>query len=102
MVLPRGTSPSRNQLLLGTFVHCKTRKELEFLHDAAIAVDKQGRIAGIDATSGDADVAKEKLLGSLGWREGEVDVHACGQGQFFFPGFIGEPRCTKAPLDRWH
>ena len=84
------TSPNRNQLLLGTFVHSKTRRELEFLHDAAIAVDKHGRIAGIDATSGNVDAAKDKLLGSLGWREADVEIHACRQGQFLFPGFIGE------------
>ncbi|POR33884.1 Putative guanine deaminase, partial [Tolypocladium paradoxum] len=82
------TWPSRKQLLLGTFVHSKTRKELEFLHGAAIAVDRQGKIAGIDASSGHINAAKEKLLGRLGWRESEVDIHACRPGQFFFPGFI--------------
>ncbi|KYK59617.1 guanine deaminase [Drechmeria coniospora] len=79
---------AKNQLLLGTFVQSKTRRELEYLHDAAIAVDKQGRIAGVETGSGNVDAAKTKLLESLGWSEDEVDVHACMPGQFFFPGFI--------------
>ncbi|PNY29864.1 Fuanine deaminase [Tolypocladium capitatum] len=86
---PNGSNgPNGNQLFLGTFVHSKTREELEFLHDAAVAVDGRGQIAGIDAASGGVEAAKEKLLRRLGWGEGEVDVHACEPGQFFFPGFI--------------
>ncbi|RDA95201.1 hypothetical protein CP533_1877 [Ophiocordyceps camponoti-saundersi (nom. inval.)] len=76
------------QLFLGTFVHSKTREELEFLHDAAVAVDTQGQIVGIKAGLGSLTEAKEKLLESLGLKEEDVDVCACGQGQFFFPGFI--------------
>ncbi|RDA86795.1 hypothetical protein CP532_6380 [Ophiocordyceps camponoti-leonardi (nom. inval.)] len=76
------------QVFLGTFVHSKTREELEFLHDAAVAVDTQGQIVGIKTGFGSVKEAKEELLVSLGLQEGDVEVCACGEGQFFFPGFI--------------
>ncbi|PFH61214.1 hypothetical protein XA68_17969 [Ophiocordyceps unilateralis] len=78
----------RFQVFLGTFVHSKTREELEYLHDAAVAVDKQGQIVGIKAGCGSVAAAKKQLLEGLGLKEDEVDVCSCGEGQFFFPGFI--------------
>ncbi|KJZ78055.1 hypothetical protein HIM_02692 [Hirsutella minnesotensis 3608] len=78
----------RQQLLLGTFIHCRTREELEILHDAAVAVDKGGTIVGIQADCSSTTAAKDQLLASLGWEEDDVHVCACRPGQFFFPGFI--------------
>ncbi|PHH75596.1 hypothetical protein CDD80_2238 [Ophiocordyceps camponoti-rufipedis] len=86
-----GSSPwtlDKSLLFLGTFVHSKTREELEFLHDAAVAVDKQGQIVGVKAGCGSVTAAKEQLLEALGLREEDVEVCSCGEGQFFFPGFI--------------
>jgi guanine deaminase len=79
--------------LLGTFVHCSGRTKLEFIHDAAVAVDAGGKIAGIEKSSSDgSDVvaARDRLLTTLGWKKEEVDVHTAAPGQFYFPGFIGE------------
>lgn len=81
---------TRNLVLAGTFIHSKTRKELEFLHDAAVGVDTKGIIVAIERGDGDVKQAQAKLLKTLGWAEDEVDVQASKPGQFFFPGFIGE------------
>ncbi|POR39378.1 Putative guanine deaminase [Tolypocladium paradoxum] len=80
--------PQKNQLMLGTFVHSEARDALKFLLNAAIAVDKQGKIAGIEDARADVNVAKKLLLKRLGWKEDELDIYACKPGQFFFPGFI--------------
>lgn len=83
-------SPQRKLLLLGTFVHSKTQQHLEFLHNAAVAVDEQGKIAAIERDVAEASEAQARLLTQLGWDEAEVDVTAAAEGQFFFPGFVGE------------
>lgn len=90
MASPSSPSQRRRLLLLGTFVHCLGPAELAFMHDAAVAVDQQGKIAGIEKDQGDVDKAKVQLLKTLGWAEDDVEVHASRPGQFFFPGFIGE------------
>jgi hypothetical protein len=83
-------SPQRKLLLLGTFVHSKTQQHLEFLHNAGVAVDEQGKIAVIERDVADVSEAKERLVKRLGWNEAEVDVTVAAEGQFFFPGFVGE------------
>jgi guanine deaminase len=83
-------SPQRKLLLLGTFVHCKTQQDLDIFHGAGIAVDAEGKIAAIERDAPDLDEAKARLLTRLGWDEAEVDVTQAADGQFFFPGFIGE------------
>ncbi|KAJ6444277.1 guanine deaminase [Purpureocillium lavendulum] len=80
--------PRQNQVLLGTFVHSKTPQELDYMHNAAVAVDAHGTIVGIERDADDVKTAKEKLLASLGWSERDVHVCATKDGQFFFPGFI--------------
>lgn len=79
----------KNLVLLGTFIHSKTRQELEFLHDAAVGVDQKGTIVAIEQADGDVKAAQAKLLEALSWSEDEVETQACKPGQFFFPGFIG-------------
>ncbi|UKZ85410.1 uncharacterized protein TrAFT101_001273 [Trichoderma asperellum] len=81
-------SPQRKLLLLGTFVHSKTQQHLEFLHNAAVAVDEQGKIAAIERDVAEASEAQARLLTQLGWDEAEVDVTVAAEGQFFFPGFV--------------
>lgn len=83
-------SPQRKLLLLGTFVHSKTPQDLEFLHNAGIAVNAEGRIAAVERDAADVGEAKARLLARLGWDEADVDVTAAADGQFFFPGFVGE------------
>ncbi|KAL7933752.1 hypothetical protein V8C35DRAFT_303779 [Trichoderma chlorosporum] len=81
-------SPQRKLLLLGTFVHSKTQQDLEFLHNAGIAVDAQGKIAAVERDADDLSEAKARLLSKLGWDEAEVNVTRAVEGQFFFPGFV--------------
>ncbi|EQK98326.1 guanine deaminase [Ophiocordyceps sinensis CO18] len=81
-------SLERNQVLVGTFVHSRTREQLEVLEEGAVGVDKGGKIVGVETRRGEGAAAKEQLLGRLGWSEGDVDVVACKPSQFFFPGFI--------------
>lgn len=87
---------SRNQLFLGSFVHSKSLDELECLHDTAVCVDKTGTIIAVEKGCGEA-TAREGLLQRLGWDEGEVEIVRAKEGQFFFPGFIGE---SAAPIAR--
>lgn len=82
--------PARNQVFVGTFVHCGSRRSLDFLHDAAVAVDRNGQIVGIERGGEDATEAKEKLVASLQWQEDDVAVCVAPPGRFFFPGFVGE------------
>lgn len=79
----------RKQVIFGTFIHSKTRQELEYLHDAAIFVDGDGKIAKIAENSGNWESALQHLE-ELGWDKGDVAVAGCQEGQFFFPGFLGE------------
>ncbi|KAL7949892.1 hypothetical protein V8C42DRAFT_308894 [Trichoderma barbatum] len=81
-------SPQRKLLLLGSFVHSKTQQDLDFLHNAGIAVDAQGKIAAIERDAQDLSQVKARLLSKLGWDEAEVDVTEAADGQFFFPGFV--------------
>ena len=78
------------QIFTGTFIHSKSRTELEYLHDAVVCVDENGIIAKVsrDATADVATTVKQ-LRESLGWGDRDVPVHACKEGQFFFPGFVG-------------
>lgn len=83
------SSPQKNLVLLGTFIHSTAPNQLEYLHNTAIGVDARGKIVGIEKTSKDVTEAQQRLLKSLGWGLDEVDIRACTNGQFFFPGFIG-------------
>ncbi|WYZ46241.1 hypothetical protein EsH8_IX_000466 [Colletotrichum jinshuiense] len=89
--LPPAASPEtterRNQLFLGTFVHSKTREELDYLHDTAVCVDASGTIVAVE-TACDLKRAEGELLPRLGWTASDVDVRVGKEGQFFFPGFI--------------
>lgn len=77
----------QNKLFIGTFIHNKKLDELEYLHDAAVLVDKDGKIVHVESGC-DLSRAKETLLPKFGWADDEVVVQACEEGQFFFPGFI--------------
>lgn len=79
--------PAKNKIFLGTFIHSKTLSELEYLHNAAVAVDSLGTIV---AVSPDTDIAKAKstLLPQLNWPSDDTDMVVAKAGQFFFPGFI--------------
>lgn len=87
---PAEEKETMKQLLVGTFVHCKSRQELEILHSTIVAVDGRGTIVAVRAHDPDADspAGRQTLLNHLGWKEAEVEVHVASAGQFFFPGFI--------------
>ena len=79
----------QNQLFLGSFIHSKSLEELEFLHDAAICVDSNGKIVAVEQQC-DQRKAEEAVYPKLGWTANEVKVNTCQDGQFYFPGFIGK------------
>lgn len=81
--------PQRNQLLLGTFVHSKTRRELDIVHNGAVAVDAHGKIAAVERDCASVEEAQAQVLSKLGWSADDVDIYATQEAQFFFPGFIG-------------
>ncbi|KAH6996580.1 hypothetical protein BKA56DRAFT_160228 [Ilyonectria sp. MPI-CAGE-AT-0026] len=78
----------RKQVFLGTFISSKSRQELEYLHNAAVCVDSDGKIVKIDKDCANVELIDDRLLGKLGWERSDVDVHVAKPGQFFFPGFI--------------
>ncbi|KAK8127752.1 guanine deaminase [Apiospora sp. TS-2023a] len=78
----------KNQLFVGTFVHSKSLNQLDYLHDAAVAVNKSGKIVAIESQCHDQKKAAEVLCPKLGWDAADVEFRACEKGQFFFPGFI--------------
>lgn len=79
----------QHQLFLGTFVHSKKLDELEYLHDTAVCVNKEGRIICIERDCS-LEKAQEQLFPKLGWSPEDVATHVRDDGQFFFPGFVGE------------
>jgi guanine deaminase len=79
---------SENTLFLGSFIHSKSLDELEYLHDSAVCVDKNGVIVAVEKGC-DFKKAEEALFPKLGWSAGDVTVRTTKPGQFFFPGFIG-------------
>lgn len=92
MVLTRlASEPKKFQVLLGTFIHSQTRSELEYIHNAAVAVDDRGKIVAIAKDCESLSAARDKVLGETGWNKGDVDIVEAAEGQFFFPGFIGTP-----------
>ncbi|PKS09124.1 hypothetical protein jhhlp_003738 [Lomentospora prolificans] len=78
---------TKNQLFMGNFIHSKTREELEYLINTAVCVDAKGVIVAVERGC-DRETAERTLYPRLGWKAGEVDVNVCGDGDFFFPGFI--------------
>lgn len=78
---------AKNQLFLGTFIHSKTREELEYLTNAVVCVDTKGIIVAVEKGF-DQATAERILYPQLGWKADEVDVKVCKEGGFFFPGFI--------------
>jgi guanine deaminase len=81
---------AKNKLFLGLFVHSKALETLEYLHNTAVCVDKEGKIVAVEEDC-DEETAKATVLPRLGWAEAEVEVVTAEEGQFFFPGFIGRP-----------
>ncbi|KAH6632619.1 hypothetical protein F5144DRAFT_256676 [Chaetomium tenue] len=78
---------TKNKLFLGLFVHSKALNELEYLHDTAVGVDKEGKITFVERDCAEKK-ARETVLPQLGWKDAEVEVVKAKEGQFFFPGFI--------------
>lgn len=73
----------RRTVYVGTFIHSASLTELEVLENAAVVVDNEtGRILAVEK-----DVTGEMT----GVWEGEAGTRVVkvGEGQFFFPGFIG-------------
>lgn len=70
-------------IYVGTFIHSASLTELEVLEDAAVSVD--------DGTGKILAVEKAVTEGMVKLWEGEVGtkIVRAGEGQFFFPGFIG-------------
>uniref|UniRef100_A0A8H7ND61 Amidohydrolase-related domain-containing protein n=1 Tax=Bionectria ochroleuca TaxID=29856 RepID=A0A8H7ND61_BIOOC len=76
---------ANRQVFLGTFVHSKSRAELEYMHNTAIYVDEHGVIVKVQTSGSDT---AEETLEDLGWDAASVDRHVSTDGQFFFPGLI--------------
>ncbi|KAH7136514.1 hypothetical protein EDB81DRAFT_82012 [Dactylonectria macrodidyma] len=78
----------RKKIFLGTFVSSKTRRELQYLHGAAVCVDSDGKIVKVDKDCASVDIIDDPWLAKLGWERTDVDIYVAEPGQFFFPGFV--------------
>ncbi|KAI1764569.1 guanine deaminase [Hypoxylon sp. FL1150] len=77
----------RNQIFLGTFIHSVKLGELEYLHDTAVCVDKDGRIVAVEPQC-DLKNIKETMCQKLSWEPHDLAITITKEGQFFFPGFV--------------
>jgi guanine deaminase len=84
-----------NQLFLGSFIFSASLGDLEYLHDAAVCVDTEGKIIAVEKDCDEAKVENE-VYAKLGWSKDSVTVTSCKTGQFFFPGFIGQCLLSQA------
>jgi guanine deaminase len=78
----------KKTLFLGTFVHSKTLDVLEYLENTAVFVDESGTIVAVERDCSEEDA--KKVSARLEWEEADVETVKAKDGQFFFPGFIGE------------
>lgn len=78
----------KNTVFYGTFIHSKSLDELEYLHNTAVFVDKEGKIVAVEREC-DLTTALTIKVSELGWNP-DVAIEAPREGQFFFPGLIGE------------
>lgn len=85
----------KNTVYYGTFIHSKSLDELEYLHNTAVFVDKEGKIVAIEREC-DLTATLSITVSKLGWNP-DVSIEALRDGQFFFPGFIGELAALTSP-----
>lgn len=90
MYFNMASTTAGGQLFYGSFIYSKTLEELEYLHDAAAAVDGKGKIVVVERDCGGKDKAIEKIGSRLDGVVSDLKVYETKEGQFFFPGFIGE------------
>lgn len=83
------------KIFTGTFIHSKSRTELEYLHNAIVCVDEAGVITSVTKDATNVATAIQEVRESLGWESQHVEVYTCKEGQFFFPGFIGRFYATS-------
>lgn len=79
----------RPQIFLGTFIHCVDSTTLVYLVDTIVCVDAAGIIVAIEQDC-DQRRAKDYWIPLLRWAEDTVIWHEAREGDFYFPGFIGE------------
>ncbi|KAJ3552830.1 hypothetical protein NPX13_g11024 [Xylaria arbuscula] len=85
MALPK---LDKNQAFFGTFIHSKSLGELEYLHNAAICVDRSGTIVAVEPNCNQQKAA-ETLYARLGWSLEDITITMSrDKRQFFFPGFV--------------
>ncbi|KAK4192395.1 putative guanine deaminase [Podospora australis] len=93
----RAAFTTHPKIFLGTFIHSRSLTELEYLHNAAVAVDAEGLIVAIEkdldlSTPSLTRSAAHSLLSKLNWDDSSSSVEITStnpsKSQFFFPGFI--------------
>lgn len=86
-------SMMKTTVYAGTFIQCRTLTDLEIWEDTVVVVGGSGRWEGkilrIEK-AGEEGLEKfiERICGEL-LGEGEVVARRTGEGEFYFPGFIG-------------
>lgn len=91
MTIPQN---ERNQVFLGSFIHSSKLDELKYMHKTAVFVEKSGKIVHREEDC-DEQKANKILQGNLGWSPAGTEIVHAGDGDFFFPGFIGMFTCSS-------
>ena len=73
------------KVFLGRFIHVPSPDELS-INQGAILVDQDGTISKI---AWGEELSERKAKSALGIGDENVVMVRCGEGGFFFPGFIG-------------
>lgn len=78
----------KNQVFLGSFIHSIKLDELKYMHQTAVFVDKSGTIVAVERDDGHQKLVDTRQ--KLGWSQDDTELKKAAEGEFFFPGFIGQ------------
>ena len=80
------TSKSRRLLLHGSVVHSVSVEKVEFLEDALLVVDEDGKIIELKSNLPKSEIPR--VLSDLGYSTEASNIHYLARGEFLIPGFI--------------
>ena len=84
----------------GTFIHSKSKQELEYLFNACVLVGSDGKISHIKSDLAGKDEAKAWAIQQVGESNfSSLEAQGSPDRMFFFPGFIGKFKSCRPPAE---
>lgn len=80
------TSKSRRLVFHGSIIHSVSVEEVEFLEDALLVVDEDGKIVGLKSNLPKSEIPR--VLSDLGYSTEASNTHYLKRGEFLIPGLI--------------